>query len=147
MTLIELVVAIVILGAALAGVLSVFEVTVKSSADPMIHKQMLAVAEEMMEEIVLKPYVPIANSAPIGCARSTYNDLSDYDQYATSSQICDVDGTPISSLAGYSVNVSVTADATSFAGSNVTVTKKITVTVSRGTASLSLVGWRANYAS
>ena len=56
MTLIELIVFIVIVSVALAGVLTVLNVTTKSSADPMIRKQMLAIAEALLEEIQLQPF-------------------------------------------------------------------------------------------
>jgi MSHA pilin protein MshD len=63
-----MIVAIVILGVGLAGVLTAFSTTVKSSADPMLNKQMLAIAEGMLEEILLKPYA--AGSGTIsGCNR------------------------------------------------------------------------------
>lgn len=55
-TLIELIMFIVIVGAALAGVLSVFTNSVRSSADPMIRKQMIAIAEALMSEAVLHPF-------------------------------------------------------------------------------------------
>ncbi|MCK9381251.1 MAG: type II secretion system GspH family protein [Sulfuritalea sp.] len=56
LTLVELIVFIVIVSVALAGVLTVFSVTVKSSADPMIRKQMLAIAEAVLEEVMLQPF-------------------------------------------------------------------------------------------
>ena len=56
MTLIELIVFIVIVSVALVGVLTVFNVTAKSSGDPMIRKQMLAVAEAVLEEVMLQPF-------------------------------------------------------------------------------------------
>ena len=55
-TLIELIMFIVIVSAALAGVLTVLNVTVRSSADPMIRKQMLAIAEALLEEVQLQPF-------------------------------------------------------------------------------------------
>ena len=55
-TLIELTVFIVIVSVALAGVLTVLNVTAKSSADPMIRKQALAVAEAVLEEVMLQPF-------------------------------------------------------------------------------------------
>jgi len=56
MTLIELIVFIVIVSVALVGVLTVLNVTAKSSGDPMIRKQMLAVAEAVLEEVMLQPF-------------------------------------------------------------------------------------------
>ena len=56
MTLIELIVFIVIVSVAVVGVLTVLNVTAKSSGDPMIRKQMLAVAEAVLEEVMLQPF-------------------------------------------------------------------------------------------
>ncbi|MFA6312356.1 MAG: type II secretion system protein, partial [Sterolibacterium sp.] len=56
LTLVELVMFIVIVSVALAGVLTVLNVTVKSSADPMIAKQMLAIAEALLEEVQAKSF-------------------------------------------------------------------------------------------
>jgi len=142
-TLVEMIVAIVILGVGLAGVMLAFSTAARGSADPVVHQQMLAIAEEMMEEIQLKPYASASNSAPAGCARDTYNDVSDYQGYATSGQICTVDGVTIAELASYSVSVGVAAG--SLAG--VTAARRITVTVSRGRDSFALTGWRTDYAS
>ena len=142
-TLVEMIVAIVILGVGLAGVMLAFSSAARGSADPVVHQQMLAIAEEMMEEIQLKPYASASNSAPAGCARDTYNDVSDYQGYATSGQICTVDGVAIAELASYSVSVGVATD--SLAG--VAAARRITVTVTRGSDSFALTGWRTDYAS
>ena len=56
LTLIELIMFIVIVSVALVGVLTVFNVTTRSSADPMIRKQMLAIAEAVLEEVMLQPF-------------------------------------------------------------------------------------------
>jgi MSHA pilin protein MshD len=142
-TLIEMIVAIVILGIGLAGVILAFNFAVKASADPAINQQLLAIAEEMIEEVQLKPYAASPNSGAAGCARDTYNDVSDYNGYASSGQICTVDGTAVTALAGYSVSVSVATAALSGVGT----AKRITVTASKGSQSLTLVGWRTDYAS
>lgn len=78
-SLIELIMFIVIVSVALAGILLVMNVTEKSSADPLVHKQALAIAESLLEEIELMPFTycdpddPTAASAvsatlgPQGC--------------------------------------------------------------------------------
>lgn len=146
MTLIELVLAIVIISVGVAGVMAAFSTVVRGSADPLIRKQMLTIADEMMEEIALKPFPVTANVAPAGCARNTYNDVLDYNGYASpANTICDIDGTAIASLSGYSVSVSVVADATLTA---ITAANayKITVTVLHtGAPNLKLTGWRTWY--
>lgn len=141
-TLIEMVIAIVIISVGLAGVLLAFNTTVKSSADPLIHKQMLAVAEEMMEEILLKPYA-LASGTISGCNRASADDVSDYAGYNQS--VCDIDGTAVTGLSGYTVSVAV--DPAASLGTLSSNVKKVTVTVTHGGESLILVGWRTDYAS
>jgi MSHA pilin protein MshD len=142
-TLIEMVLAIVVLGVGLAGVLIAFSTVTRGSADPVVAQQMLAIAEEMMEEIQLKPYAVAPNAAPAACARNTWNDVLDYNGYATSGQVCTIDGTAIPSLAGYSVQVTVVAATLAGVGA----ARRINVTVTRGTNSFTLTGWRTDFAS
>ena len=142
-TLIEMVLAIVVLGVGLAGVLIAFSTVTRGSGDPVVAQQMLAIAEEMMEEIQLKPYAAAPNTAPAACARNTWNDVLDYHGYATSGQICTIDGTAIPSLAGYSVQVTVVAATLAGVGA----ARRINVTVTRGTNSFTLTGWRTDFAS
>jgi len=141
-TLVEMVIAIVIISVGLAGVLMAFNTTVKSSADPLVHKQMLSIAEEMMEEILLKPYAP-ASGTISGCTRASADDVSDYAGYSQS--ICDIDGTAVAGLNGYTVTVAI--DSAASLGALASGVIKVTVTVTRGSETLSLVGWRTDYAS
>lgn len=153
-TLIEMVIAIVIISVGLAGVLLAFNVAVQSSADPLVHKQMLSVAEEMMEEILLKPFA-VNGTAPTNsstscnggtpASRAAFDDVADYNNYETTG-ICDIDGQAVAGLATYSVKVSVDAAATLGALGGGTV-MRVTVVVTHSTETITLVGWRTNYAA
>ena len=55
-TLVELIVFIVIVGVAMAGLFAAFNTITAASADPQVRKQVLAIAEALMEEIQLKPF-------------------------------------------------------------------------------------------
>lgn len=56
LTLIELLMFIVIVAIGVAGILTVMNYTSGRSADPMIRKQEMAIAESLLEEIELKPF-------------------------------------------------------------------------------------------
>jgi MSHA pilin protein MshD len=55
-TLIELLVFIIIVSVAIVGVLSVLNLTVRHSADPLVRKQVLALAESILSEIEQQPF-------------------------------------------------------------------------------------------
>lgn len=67
-SLIELIMFIVIVSAALAGILMVMNVTTRGSADPLVHKQALAIAESLLEEIELMPFTYCDPNDPSGNA-------------------------------------------------------------------------------
>lgn len=161
LSLIELIVFIVIVSVAIVGVLSVLNLTVMKSADPMIRKQALAVAEAMMEEILTKDYQndpadPANASATLGCTpattplcrtntvsdRANYNDVDDFNAWSQTG-VYQVDGTLAPVLGTYTVSVVV---ALTTLGSTPAVTaKQVTVTVTGGSESISLVGFRTYY--
>jgi MSHA pilin protein MshD len=55
-TLVELIVFMVIVGVALAGLFAAFNTMTRGSIDPQVRKQMLAIAESLMDEIALMPH-------------------------------------------------------------------------------------------
>ena len=55
-TLVELIVFIVIVGVAMAGLFAAFNTITAASADPQVRKQALAIAESLMDEVQLMPY-------------------------------------------------------------------------------------------
>ena len=55
LTLVELVISIAVIGVGVAGILLTLNVTSRNSADPLLQKQALAIAEALLEEIELMP--------------------------------------------------------------------------------------------
>jgi MSHA pilin protein MshD len=148
-TLIEMIIAMVVISVGLAGVLSAFNAVVRTSSDPLVQKQLLALADEMMEEVMLKPYAAAgAGGAIVGCNRSAADEIADYNNYtdatATNQAPCAIDGTRLfPALAGYVTTVTVTPTALGAipAGS----ASQIVVTVTHGAQTVVLTGWRTNY--
>jgi MSHA pilin protein MshD len=141
-TLIELIVAIVIVGVALAGLLAAFSRTDRASVDPVITQQMAIVAEGFMEEILLKQ----VNGAPARPAlRSDYTHVAHYAGY-TAKGVVDVEGNAVPGLELYGVSVAVAQPTAAQALPNVpaadTLRIQVTVTHANDPAGVTLVGWR-----
>ena len=144
-TLLELIIFIVVVSAGLAGILSVMNTVVKSSADPMLRKQSIAIAESMLEEVLLKDYT---NTLGAQNGRANWNLVSDANGY-TSTGITDPQGNAITGLEKYSVAVSValaTASDNTQLAALTPAAYKVTVTVTDpGANTVKLVGYRASY--
>lgn len=134
-TLIELIIFMVVVSAGLAGILTVMNTVVKSSADPMVRKQSLALADSILEEIVLKAYAD-PDGVSGEATRDLMDDVADY-HGKTQTLFSDLPA----SLAAYTVAIAVVDDATTLGVS----AKKVTVTVTRNGESISLTGYRSNY--
>ena len=169
-SLIELIMFIVIVSVGVVGILSVLNVTTQKSTDPQIRKQMLAVAEALLEEVQFKPFTYCdpddANAAtalssadctggtagandesklPLGPeageTRATFDNVSDYNGLNLS-PASDING---NTIIGYSATVSVTQQQLE-ASVPLDASLRITVTVTHGSDSLSLSGYRLRYA-
>jgi MSHA pilin protein MshD len=170
LSLIELVIFISVVSAALAAVLSVFIQTTGTSADPMLRRQALAIAESLLEEVSLMPFtfcdgddanVTTATSTA-GCTGSgdaigpesgetrfntpQFDHVNDYAGYSMNG-IVDITNTAVAGLSGYSASVAVTAAAlnTLTAASGDVLRISVTVTDPRG-GTLTLDGYRTRYA-
>ena len=106
-TLIELVVAIVIISIAASSVLMALSTSVTYSADPMIRHQAVAIAEAYLEEIALKSFVDPDGVDGEG-SRDLYDDVDDYDGLVDNGARNQFDAA-IAALSDYTVSVTVTA--------------------------------------
>lgn len=138
LSLIEVVVFIVVLGLGLSAIVTLFGQLTKASPDPVVRKQVLALAESMMEEVLLRGFtfcdpdnsnVFAATAATVGeCpgapgveaigpeagetryADPLFDNVSDYDGFSMSgASIADITNNPISGLGAYGVTVAVAA--------------------------------------
>lgn len=131
LTLIELLLFIAVVGIALAAMLRVFVTATAASADPMIRRQQLAIAESLLREVELMPFTwcdpddAKASTAadPTGCATlvensgpeggesrvgpNYFDNVNDYAGF-TMNGIVDITNTAIAGLAGYKASVAVT---------------------------------------
>lgn len=172
LSLIELVVFIVIVGIAVAGVLSVMNVTTQHSADPMVRKQALAIAEALLEEVELQPFTycdpddtNAANATGAfvganGCATTVealgpeagetrytspqFDNVNDYSGFSMS-PIVDITNSSITGLGAYTASVSITQAGATFS-LPATDVLQIDVRVVSGSTDITLTGYRFRYA-
>ncbi|MBI1395474.1 MAG: type II secretion system protein [Betaproteobacteria bacterium] len=173
LSLVELVVFIVIVSVGLVGVLGILNVTAARSADPLVRKQALSVAESLLEEISLMPFTycdpddPAAATATAetDCATpesmttpgpetaqgesrysttAPFDNVNDYDGF-TMAGIRDLTGTPVPGLGAYAASVRVTAGGLGIANASDVALVTVTVT-GPGNESVVLHGYRVRYA-
>ncbi len=147
-TLFEIVLLIAVVAAALVGVLLVFQSTVASSADAQVRKQALAIAEALLEEVLLASYDPLPGTG----ARADFDDIQDYHGYTTvAGGMRDIENNLVPGLGSYNATVAVAA-ATPLNDTSgtqpVNAARRVTVTVTVAGLSdftVRLDGWRVNY--
>jgi len=141
-TLIELVVAIVIVAMAATAILGAMASITMRSAETMVRQQAVAVAEAYLEEILLQPV-----AFPGGVLPTTRATFNDEDQYNGLSDVGAHDqfGNAIAFLAGYNVSVAVT-QTTALTGIAAAQARQINVTVTDPNGvTVRLTGYRANF--
>lgn len=104
-SLVELILFIVIISVAVAGILLVMNKVSGHSADALLRKQSLAIAESLLEEIQLQGISGVTpNPAlPANADRSNFDNVFNYAGYNTTAGILAMDTTPVPRLGGYNV--------------------------------------------
>jgi MSHA pilin protein MshD len=109
MTLIEVVIAIVIVAISVSAILGVLSRAVGHSADAMIVSQAVSIAEAYIEEISLKPFVD-PDGTDGEALRTAFDDADDYNGLFDNGAY-DQFGSAIGGLSGYTIAVSVVQSA------------------------------------
>jgi MSHA pilin protein MshD len=147
MTLIELIIFMVIVGIAMAGIVSAINFNVQHSADPVVKKQALAIAESMLEEVTLQNFSdPDGGANVVEDSRDLYDDIDDYNGYSRNGiSSIDAPSTTITGLEGYNVSVEIDS-AANLNGISGGKAKRITVTVTGPlNTTVLLEGYRTDY--
>ncbi|MCF6283341.1 MAG: prepilin-type N-terminal cleavage/methylation domain-containing protein [Candidatus Polarisedimenticolaceae bacterium] len=117
-TLIELIVAIIIIAIGFVAVSQLFGQAAMSSADPMIKHQAVAIAESYIEEMLLLPFDEDEASGEaegvLGpdtgeTSRALFDDVNDYHGWVDTG-ITNLNGTAVSGLNNFNVAVTVVTD-------------------------------------
>lgn len=169
-TLIEQIMFIVIVSVGVIGLVSVMNPAIRASADPMLTKQLVAIAESLLNEIMHQPftwcdpddatastalsYGDCANpqnafgATPAGETRYAVGVTPPFDNVADyagpMATIDDPSGN--NAMAGYSATVAMANAGAALGLGDDSAAVSITVTVTRGGESFSLTGLRFRYA-
>jgi len=170
-TLIELIVFIIIVSVGVVGLVSVIGPMVRSSADPMVTKQLATVAESLLNEALHQPYTwcdpddatALTAQSYTGCANpqnalgaapsteargavapgAGYDNVADYGSFSANN-VGDAAGN--NAMTGYSAAVVVAHAGIALGLADNTAALSVTVTVTRNGETFSLTGYRFRYA-
>ena len=147
MSLVEIVVAMVIIAISLTGTLMLVDTTTRRSADPMLERKATSIAESYLEEALQKNYLDPTDGTlcptPEG-ARALFDNVCDFNGLDDAGAR-DQSGNAITGLDGYRVQVSVdpAANLGTLFGSSEVLRVDITVTDPTGRP-LALSGYRTS---
>ena len=169
-TLIEQIMFIVIISVGVVALVSGLNPMIRASADPMRTKQLVAVAETILSEVLHQPFTwcdpddPAASTALsyANCANpqntgthdagenrdgsgglAPFDNVDDYGNFAMANV---TDAAGANAVAGYGVSVAIARAGTSFGLADNEAALAITVTVTAGSESFALTGYRFRYA-
>ena len=106
-TLIELVIAIVIISISVSAILMALSTSLAQSADPMVRHQAVSIAEAYLEEIALKPFAD-PDGVDGEASRDLFDDVDDYNGLVDVGAR-DQFNVALADLDDYTVTVAVTA--------------------------------------
>ncbi len=138
----ELVMTIMLVSVALAGVLTVINYNSRASADPMVLHQAVAVAEAYLEEILTRDFTD-PDGTGAGETRSTFDNVADYDGL-NDVGARDQNNNAIAGLENYNVVAVVTSEALGGIGAANVLRVQVTVTPPAGDP-VTISGYRTNY--
>jgi MSHA pilin protein MshD len=155
-TLVELVITIVIISIAIAGVVGAFSVIAGRSADPLDHTRAVALAQLYMDEILTRKYdeqtpeggfPKYTGACAIGVdpgeGRSTFDDVDDYDGLTGAPS--NGAGAALSGYSGFLISVSVSC-AGAEVGLSASEAKRIDLAITTPTnLTFSFSAYRANF--
>lgn len=148
-SLIELIMFIVIVSAALAGILLVLNQATRGSVDPLLRKQSIAAAYSLLDEVELQSFAnPTGgfSGAATQANRAQFDDVMDYNGLLTNGIFTLSGTTAIAGLEKYQVRVAVVPETAAWngipAGSVVQI--NVTVTAPNGDA-VTATGYRTAY--
>lgn len=170
-TLIELVIALVVLGVGVGTFLILITETTARSADPMVYQQANAIAQSYLEETLLNSFCDpddFSTDCPADCdnaaigasdicsvvggseSRPNYDDVCDYNAINDTAGAVDINSNTISGLENYNIDVIVNASGVSLNGLTSANGEVLRVDVrvthdSFSDLDLTISGYKANY--
>ena len=139
-TLVELIVALVLAGVVMSGIWTAWTLMVTRSANPLVSRQQLAIAQSLLREIELQPLPGTAVAAALP-GRTGFASILDYNGLVMNG-ITDVEGATVPGLGGYGASIGVASSA--LAGVPASDGWWITVDVLGPTGdTLKLASWRS----
>jgi len=170
-SLVELIVFIVVVSVGVVGLVSVISPMVRNSADPMVTKQLTAIAESLLNEALHQPFtwcdpddaaastaksyadcsspqntlgpVPAGESRGNSAPNAGFDNVADYGGFSMNN-VGDAAGN--NAMTGYLASIAVAQVGTSFGLPDNSAALSVTVTVSRNNETFSLTGYRFRYA-
>lgn len=167
---VELIMFIIIVGVAVTGVLLTLSTTAKASADPLLQKQALSVAESLLDEIALRPITlcdpdgpdPDGPAGPLPCAiaegmgpeagetrysaTAPFDNVNDYNGFSMT-PIVDAENNAVAGLANYTAAVTATNATVASVAAGDALLVTVRVTGPGNNPDISVSGVRIRYAA